>query len=144
MSPARFAIASTPRTQANAGSCFAPSRVRAGAATRASRATSRSWPKIRCSTSRLTSRSAWYDADGAEEREDREHLWFRVHGQSPGSVDATLLNEPYRVAKLTEGMRGLHSLDLLSDWGVLCPHGRFSPDNVLELERLLGEKSALH
>ena len=85
-----------------------------------------------------------YDADGAEEREDREHLWFRVHGQRPGAVDATLLNEPYRVAKLSEGMRGEHSLDLLSDWGVLCPHGRFSPDNVLELERLLGEQSSLH
>jgi hypothetical protein len=85
-----------------------------------------------------------YDADGAEEREDREHLWFRVHAQSPGGVDATLLNQPYRVASLSEGMRGQHSLDLLSDWGVMSPHGRFGPDNVLELERLLGERGALH
>lgn len=85
-----------------------------------------------------------YGADGAEEREDREHLWFRVHGQSPGGVDATLLNQPYRVAHLSEGMRGHHSLDLLSDWGVMTPHGRFGPDNVLDLERLLGERGALH
>ncbi len=83
-------------------------------------------------------------ADSSESREDREHLWFRVHAHAHGDVDATLLNQPYCVAQLSEGARGRHSLDLLSDWGVACPHGRFGPDNVAELERLLGERASLH
>jgi hypothetical protein len=36
-----------------------------------------------------------------------------------------------------EGQRATHPLSKLSDWAILCPEGRFGPDSVGELERLL-------
>ncbi|MEZ4233368.1 MAG: DUF4026 domain-containing protein [Polyangiaceae bacterium] len=66
----------------------------------------------------------------------REHLWFQVHGLKDGGVDATLTNKPFAIA-LNPGDRGLHSLDHLTDWTIVCPFGRFDPDSVLNLERRL-------
>lgn len=85
-----------------------------------------------------------YAVDGAESDADREHLWFRVHGYGPGEVDATLLNQPYRVERLHEGDRGRHALELLTDWAILCEQGRFDADNVAELERALSARAQLH
>ena len=78
-----------------------------------------------------------YAVDGAEEQDDREHLWFELHGTQADQVEATLVNEPYGITGMHEGDRGWHSLDLLSDWAILCPLGRFDPDNVGRLERQL-------
>ncbi|MFO0565163.1 MAG: DUF4026 domain-containing protein [Polyangiaceae bacterium] len=85
-----------------------------------------------------------YAVDGAENDRDREHLWFRVHGHRPGEVDATLLNAPYRVAQLKEGDRAHHPLELLTDWAILCEHGRFDADTVGELERALSHADQMH
>lgn len=59
--------------------------------------------------------------------EDREHLWFQVHGFESDSVDATLLNAPFHVGRLREGDRGSHALELLSDWAIHTPFGAVSP-----------------
>ncbi len=75
--------------------------------------------------------------DEAEEPEDREHLWFEVHELTDQDVDATLVNQPYGIAGLAEGQRGRYPLASLSDWTILCPHGRFDPDSVGHLEREL-------
>lgn len=85
-----------------------------------------------------------YSVDGAEDDSDREHLWFQVHARAPGEVEATLLNAPYRVARLHEGDRGRHALEHLTDWAILCEAGRFDAGSVAELERLLSEQSQLH
>lgn len=85
-----------------------------------------------------------YPVDEAEDDSDREHLWFRVHARSAGEVEATLLNAPYRIARLHEGDRGRHALEHLTDWAVLCEAGRFDAGSVAELERLLAERSQLH
>jgi uncharacterized protein YegJ (DUF2314 family) len=85
-----------------------------------------------------------YPVDGAESPNDREHLWFEVHAYDGGSVDATLLNAPYRIAALSEGARAQHSLDRLSDWAILCEHGRFDANTVAELERSLLEAPSSH
>lgn len=85
-----------------------------------------------------------YPVDGAEGPNDREHLWFEVHGYEGGEMDATLLNAPYRIARMHEGQRARHSLDRLSDWSVLCEHGRFDANTVVELERVLAEGPGAH
>jgi hypothetical protein len=59
--------------------------------------------------------------------ETREHLWFSFHGLVDGQVDATLESEPYAIAGMKTGQRGLHSLDQLSDWIVITPAGWITP-----------------
>ncbi len=80
-----------------------------------------------------------YPVDGADNGLDREHLWFDVHALHDDRVEATLLNQPYAVAALSEGQRGEHRLDKLSDWAIMCVYGRFEPDTIGELERLIDE-----
>ncbi len=75
---------------------------------------------------------------------DREHLWFEVHSLSPpsslrlsvssslppGTVDATLVNQPFHVARLSAGQRATHPLDLLSEWAIMSPAGQINPRNL--------------
>lgn len=79
-----------------------------------------------------------YPIDGASSEGDREHLWFQVHEIRGNAVDATLTNEPYGVERLRKGERGMHPLDLLSDWAVLNPSGQYSPDTLHLLRRKIG------
>jgi hypothetical protein len=85
-----------------------------------------------------------YAVDDAETQTDREHLWFEVHDYAAGEVDASLLNQPYRIARFSEGQRAQHSLAHLSDWAVLAPAGRFDPNSIAELERALVETPGAH
>lgn len=78
-----------------------------------------------------------YVVDHAETEDDREHLWFQVHDVDDERFDATLINEPYSIARMREGQRERHDRLLLSDWSVHCPHGSFDPDSVGQLERLM-------
>ena len=85
-----------------------------------------------------------YRVDAPTSAEDREHLWFRVHAHDRGEVDATLLNAPYAIRRLREGDRARHSLELLSDWTILCKAGRFDADTVRELERAIEHEQRVH
>ena len=67
-----------------------------------------------------------YAVDGGEP-DDREHLWFEVHELGAESVDATLVNSPFRIARMQEGDRDTHSIAGLSDWMVLTPFGPINP-----------------
>lgn len=82
-----------------------------------------------------------YPVDDANEAEDREHLWFQVHHLNGANCEATLLNEPYGVSGMHEGERAEHDLELLTDWQILCPHGRFAADSVVHLQRLLDREA---
>ncbi len=62
-----------------------------------------------------------------DDADNREHLWFIVHDVREGEVDATLVNQPYHIARMHEGQRGWHKLELLSDWTIFSPRGRFGP-----------------
>ena len=75
-----------------------------------------------------------YEVDGGAP-DEREHLWFEVHGFSGDSVDATLANTPHRVSALTAGARGTHSLDRLSDWTILSPAGAITPRSISAARR---------
>lgn len=81
-----------------------------------------------------------YPVDDARDANHHEHLWFTVHDFSDGVVDATLENEPFDIASMSEGERSLHSLDKLSDWLIICPHGQFGPGQVRALERFVGRR----
>lgn len=86
-----------------------------------------------------------YATDGSRAGEEhREHLWFEVHGFQGETVDATLLNQPFHVARLQQGQRALHPLELLSDWAIMTPLGRIDPrsSKVLRTLRLHREAFA--
>jgi len=78
-----------------------------------------------------------FEMDGAKKEDEREHLWFEVHAINGDQVDATLVNEPYYIARMHEGQRGTHSLENLTDWCILCEHGEFNPGTVVNLQRIL-------
>jgi hypothetical protein len=68
--------------------------------------------------------------------DDREHLWFQVHGFQRDQVDATLVNQPFHIARLQKDQRGLHPLELLSDWAILTPFGTINPRQTRTLRDL--------
>lgn len=86
--------------------------------------------------------------DGDAGAESREHLWFDVHDATAETVDATLANRPYAVASMSQGQRGTFDLRLLTDWVILSPRGKYTPETVLQLERGLANdvpaRSFLH
>ena len=57
----------------------------------------------------------------------KEHLWFRVHEFGEGDVDATLINQPFDIAGMSEGQRKRYSLDELTDWQITTPFSSMSP-----------------
>ncbi len=76
-----------------------------------------------------------YEVDGGAP-DQREHLWFEVHHFHDGHVEATLLNQPHRIAALAPGQRGRHEVQRLTDWTLLTPAGRITPSHTVPLRRL--------
>jgi hypothetical protein len=75
-----------------------------------------------------------YEVDGGSS--GREHLWFAVHGISGDRIDATLMNQPHDIAAMTQGQRGEHGLDRLTDWTIMSPEGPMNPRNISAARRL--------
>jgi hypothetical protein len=78
-----------------------------------------------------------------------EHLWFLVHPEGaegsaaptegsagPNTVDCTLINEPFDVAGMREGLRARQSLDRLTDWTIITPAGWITPRTQLAARQL--------
>jgi hypothetical protein len=70
-----------------------------------------------------------YEIDGASEGE-REYLWFMVHELFDNAIDGTLANEPFHIARMKEGQRGMHNIDALNDWAIFTPIGTINPRNT--------------
>lgn len=68
-----------------------------------------------------------------EDPDQSEHLWFEVHAIDGAQLDATLMNQPYAIARMSAGDRGMHPVDQLSDWTIYTPHGVFNPESIDEL-----------
>lgn len=83
-----------------------------------------------------------YRVDGGGE-DDREHLWFQVHGFQGDAVDATLVNAPFHVARLRLGDRGVHPLELLSDWTISTPIGPVNPRQTRTLRAIRDHRDEL-
>lgn len=62
--------------------------------------------------------------------DDKEHLWFEVKGFTDSALDAELVNQPYGVARLKQGDRGMHAVEQLSDWVIMTPLGQITPRNA--------------
>ena len=56
-----------------------------------------------------------------------------MHAARGAEVDATLMNEPYGIARMHSGERAWHAIDQLSDWRIVGAKGTFGPDGVPEL-----------
>jgi hypothetical protein len=80
-----------------------------------------------------------YRVDGATSDQDREHLWFEVHRILGDRLDATLLNRPFRIARMDVGDRDLHPIELLTDWNLQTPVGAITPGG-LSLGRAIRER----
>ena len=70
------------------------------------------------------------DGDGGE------HMWFTVHGIEGESIDGTLEVQPFRVARMKQGDRGMHPVSQLTEWSIMSPFGRITPDNLTPLRRI--------
>jgi hypothetical protein len=67
------------------------------------------------------------DGGGADAR---EHLWFEVHEAGPDAIDATLMNQPFNIARMSAGQRGRHAVDLLTEWQIMTPVGSITPRSM--------------
>jgi uncharacterized protein YegJ (DUF2314 family) len=76
-----------------------------------------------------------YRTDGGGEN-NIEHLWFSVHELHDDRIDATLENDPYHIARMKNGDRGLHPVSQLTDWMILTPAGSINPRNTLAARRM--------
>ncbi len=65
-----------------------------------------------------------------------EHMWFSVHGIEGDSIDATLESSPFHIERMKQGDRGLHAVNQLTEWSIMSPFGRISPDNLTPLRRI--------
>jgi len=79
-----------------------------------------------------------YSVDGEGSGEGREHLWFEAHAFEAGRLDATLLNEPHMIARMSSGDRDWHAVDQMSDWRISSPDGGFGPDRAGDLVEARG------
>jgi hypothetical protein len=75
-----------------------------------------------------------YTVDHAEDEFDREHMWFAVLSVDEQRVEGELLNQPFNIARMNEGDRDWHSLDLLTDWQIMSVLGTFSPSHLPSFE----------
>ena len=82
-----------------------------------------------------------YPVEHPDQEEQREHLWFRLHGIEGEVCDGTLVNQPHGIPSMQEGERGQHDLSRMSDWEILCPLGHFGPDSVIHLQRAMEQQA---
>jgi hypothetical protein len=64
----------------------------------------------------------------AEEEAPREHLWFEVLALQPGKLRGACLNAPVRTEAVRRGDENWFALDLLTDWVIVAPEGRYDPE----------------
>jgi hypothetical protein len=62
--------------------------------------------------------------------DEREYLWFEVHELFDDAVDATLGNEPFHIARMKAGQRGMHKIENMNDWAIFTPIGTINPRNT--------------
>jgi uncharacterized protein YegJ (DUF2314 family) len=76
-----------------------------------------------------------YVVDGGGEN-NREHLWFEVHACRADGIEATLVNQPFEIARLRPGDRSVHPANLISDWMILSPFGSITPSFDMALREV--------
>lgn len=102
------------------------------------------FPTFRAAQRRIVGKEGWrflvklgYTPEG-EDDDGAEHLWYEVHAIEGAVLDATLLNDPWRVTSQKRGERRTHYADHLSDWVVHGPSGSYGPEDVEALSTCSG------
>ncbi len=67
-------------------------------------------------------------------------MWFTIHGFEGDSIDATLESSPFHIDRMKQGDRGLHAVDRLTEWSIMSPFGRITPDSLSPLRRIREDK----
>ncbi len=75
-----------------------------------------------------------YEVDGSTT--EHEYLWFEVHELGDEEIDATLANEPFKIARMQAGQRARHPVGRLNDWQILTPLGMVNPRQTVALRIL--------
>ena len=72
--------------------------------------------------------------DAENSGDNREHMWFELKEISDTSLVAELINEPYYVKKIKLGDVGEYPIHMITDWIILLPEQRITPDDVYLLD----------
>ncbi len=72
--------------------------------------------------------------------DDREHLWFQVHELGDVRIDATLESAPFSISRMKKGQRGMHLMELLTDWAILTPLGTITPRHTVPARQIRGSR----
>ena len=64
----------------------------------------------------------------------REHIWFELKDTKDGKLVAELTQDPYYVSGIKCGDIGTYSTDEVTDWLILTPERRISPDDAYLLD----------
>jgi uncharacterized protein YegJ (DUF2314 family) len=84
-----------------------------------------------------------YRVDDGDEK-DREHMWFEVHSLGDGKIDATLMNQPFGIARMKPGDRAQHPVDLLTEWAIMTPFGPINPRNTTALRMIRSDPQKVY
>ncbi|MEM9346522.1 MAG: DUF2314 domain-containing protein [Planctomycetota bacterium] len=69
-----------------------------------------------------------YKTDASDpDNPEYEHMWHEVHELGDGTIQATLISQPFDVSGVNAGDRRTHGLEDLSDWSVVSPLGMITP-----------------
>ncbi|MEM1184384.1 MAG: DUF2314 domain-containing protein [Planctomycetota bacterium] len=80
-----------------------------------------------------------YDTDGGS----IEHLWFEYRGMRNGQIDGELVNQPFDIASMNQGDRGLHDPGRVSDWQTMNPAGPINPRSLMGWRAIQANKDKL-
>lgn len=83
-----------------------------------------------------------YETDNGDGN-DREHMWFGVHGLDETEIDATLLNQPFDIAAMNEGDRGRHPVEKLTHWMIQTPMGSIDPQSFTAARMVRADPEAV-
>ncbi|MBD3362621.1 DUF4026 domain-containing protein [Candidatus Dojkabacteria bacterium] len=73
--------------------------------------------------------------DNNKDKNDKEHLWFKVVSINEENIEGKLLNEPYDIKSLHKGKNYTYTINTLTDWLIVSPFGNYTPDNIYDLLR---------
>ena len=73
----------------------------------------------------------------------QEHLWFSVQGVRKDTIDATLLNKPFDIARMNPGDRGQHPIEQLTDWTIQTPIGHVTPSDMIAARLIRSQRDKI-
>ena len=76
------------------------------------------------------------DEDKKSDGNEKEHIWFELQEINDRTLRAELTQEPYYIEGIHKGYVGEYTLDMVTDWIILTPEQRITPDDVYLIETI--------